>query len=235
MIYKLVAPQNEIQPRRQRSQYPQGERNRLMIAQPGLFRSCGAIRAESLDVFYQLREFHILIENGSQSLKALQRWLRRMDVHGRLNIQHLRVTFKEKFDTMYVIYIEYIVKRLSEKALIVFHAGNYFNWRTRQACRWDSRILREIRATYAQINSGRVPELQESGRVNWYYPSYSQQFEVGRSRTSLAFLPRLSSHASPYTTPVKRKSPSSSPVSKVPSRWQEGQDQQCSNCGWKLA
>ena len=233
MIYQLVARQNEIEPRPQRSQYLQGERNRLMIAQPGLFKVCRAIRDEGLIYFYQWRELHILIDDGSTSLKALQRWLRRIDAYGRLNIRHLRVTFKERFKELYLIYIEYIIRRLTDQALVVFHAG--ISWDCR-VFRRERRLFKEIRATYAQINSGRIPELQESDSSQWYYPSYGQPYEVGRSRTSLAFLPRpWSPAATPYSTPTKIKSVSCSSVTKVMSRPPVGnREQKCVGCGCPL-
>ena len=194
MIYELIAPEQETRKRQRKEKYVIGERNKVMIAQPSLFKVCRSIRCESIPLFYKMHSFYILIEKGSQSLEALRCWLKEIGVRGRLNIGHLRVIFRQRFEMTWVLYIEYILGKLSDNATIIFYANTLGNYRAQLA---DVRKFYQIREAYLGMGISLYLESPKLMRFelprhlpeDWYYPSWGSGRMMEGSETRLIFQP----------------------------------------------
>ena len=208
MIYHLVVPQNDINARTHRIRYPHGARNQRMIVQPGLCQVSRSVRSEALPLFFQLREFHILVERGSDTLKMLQQWLRRLAPASLQNLRHLRITFRQTFKLTWIVYLGYYLRKLPSETLLHLHAMG-----TR-----DRQKFVDIAASYKKLNSGKIPRVVASDSL-WYYPWKCQKIVDGRSYADLIFPACSAPPSTPCCTPRKgrlRKSSSTSGLTSSP-------------------
>ena len=175
-----------------------------MVEQPGLFRLCRSIRSEASPLFFQLRKFHILVERGSDTLKALQRWMRWLAPTSLQNIRHLQITFRQTFKLVWLVFLDYYLRKVPCEAAIYLYAMEAR----------DARKFKEIAAEYRTLNSGPIPHLNMSV-CGWYYPWESQKCETGRSIAQLTFPARSTPLRTPCGTPTKARVSNSSPASAI--------------------
>ena len=165
MIYKFAISDDndEIAACQSDRQMHHVDKNASMIQQPNLLRSCSLVQAEALSYFFELRDFHIIIDNrcrvclGERTLKALVRWLKRSNVVARVSMQELQVTFKGRFDKLWVLYVDYLLKRLPYSTAIRLQ---FMDIR-------DFSKIHNIWQTYQNVHSGRLPDQPESLERYW--------------------------------------------------------------------
>lgn len=112
------------------------KRNNLMIQQPTLFKTCRTIRAEALLSFFQLRDFHFVVNRGIITLKKLLRWVGSLSNAERSNIRSMTVLFLGKFHMGWVLFLNELVELLPPKVMIHLEAAldcNIQNFQTMKA------------------------------------------------------------------------------------------------------
>ena len=220
MIYQLVIHQIDLIARNNRNKFPPGAGNQRMIKQPALFRICRSIRSEAVPLFYQLRDFHILAEGGTETLKTIQSWMRLLAPSSLQNVRCLRITFRQTFKTIWVLFLNYYRRKLPLEAAIYVHA----------MVDRDGRKFREIRSEYKALNPGHIPRLDPSAS-DWYYPWRGLYSETGRSVAQLTFPALPPPLRTPVSTPTKARSMNSSPVSVIDLTQDPKKTKKCVTCG----
>ena len=114
------------------------KRNRLIIQQPSIFVTCKTIRAEGLPVFFQLRYFHFVVNEGMLTLKMLLRWIGSLSTAERSNIRTLEIVFLETFHMEWVMFLNDLIEPLRPDA------GIWLN--TALTC--DAQKFQAIKATW---------------------------------------------------------------------------------------
>lgn len=104
-------------------QFRPEKRNNLMIQQPGLFQTCRTIRAEALLSFFQLRDFHFVVNGGIFTLKKLLRWIDSLNNTERSNIRSMTVLFLGGFHMGWVLFLNELVELLPPKVMIRLEAA----------------------------------------------------------------------------------------------------------------
>ena len=133
------------------------KRNRLMVQQPSIFVTCKAIRAEGLRLFYQLRHFHFVVNDGILTLKMLLRWFHSLNTTERFNIRRLTVVFLETFHMEWVLFLTDLTELLPPRAVVGFHA----------ALKCDIQKFQLIKATWDVLKpKARVPEFERVDRTS---------------------------------------------------------------------
>ena len=128
-------------------------RNKLMIQRPSLFETCRTIRAEAWLSFFQLRDFHFVVNRGNSTLKKLLRWVGSLSNAERSNIRSMTILFLGKLHLGWVLFLNELVELLPLNVTIHLQA----------ALECNIQNFQNMRATWVLLKpKARVPQIAQA-------------------------------------------------------------------------
>ena len=163
--------------------------------------------------------------SGMLIFKKTPRWFNRLTKGFRMSIRTLRLSFKQPFKLQWLVFVDYLLKKLPIEASLYLHTLKYR----------DISKFQDVGITYEKLNRGRNLFFQRgTGGTDWVYPWEGETYELGMSRAdlvSLGDMPVLT----PDDTPNGTESPHGTAKRSIGQPLQAEPEQRCKHCQHKMS